>query len=248
MNGNKENSRIVKTYVCRCGEVNRFSFETDFNFMEVRIDAHCQGCGKEISISVEKHVAANGNDSSYPQNGYQNQNNNYSNGYGNGYSQPSYQAPSYPSPSSILEPQSPVPSPEPQSSPSSGMMDFNFDALTSAVESMPSTPAPSPEPIAAVQDYTDYASPAPQIEVAETLNSLTPDIMQDAGSEVPEISEPAPLPLATTVIQTPAKKIIQEVEKEEDKDLLSCSNEVEEMNKDVTPDDQEAFIDLFGRL
>jgi hypothetical protein len=254
VNGNKENSRIVKTYVCRCGEVNRFSFETDFNFMEVRIDAHCQGCGKEISISVEKHFG-NGNDSSYPQNGYQNQNNNYSNGYGNGYNQPSYQAPSYPSPSSILEPQSSVPSPssEPQSSPSSGMMDFNFDALTSAAESMSSTPtsSPAPEPVAAVQDYTNYASPtapSPPIEVAEALNSLSPDIMQDAESEVPEISEPAPLPLATTVIQTPAKKIIQEVEKEEEKDLLSCSNEVEEMNKDVTPDDQEAFIDLFGRL
>lgn len=247
MNGNKENSRIVKTYVCKCGEINRFSFETDFNFMEVRIDAHCQGCGKDISISVEKHFG-NGNDSSYPQNGYQN--NNYSNGYSNEYSQPSYPAPSYPSPSSILEPQSPASSPsEPQSSPSSGMMDFNFDALTSAAESMSSTPAPAPEPTTAVQDYTNYASPtAPQTEVAETLNSLTPDIMQDAGSEVPEISEPAPLPLATTVIQTPAKKIIQEVEKEEEKDLLSCSNEVEEMNKDVTPDDQEAFIDLFGRL
>ena len=248
MNGNKENSRIVKTYVCKCGEVNRFSFETDFNFMEVRIDAHCQGCGKEISISVEKHVASNGNDNSYPQNGYQSQNN-YPNGYGNGYNQPSYQAPSYPSPSSILEPQSPVPSPEPQSIPSSSMMDFNFDALTSAAESISSTPATSPEPITAVQDYTNYESPtAPPIEVAEALNSLTPDIMQDVESEVPEISEPASLPLATTVVQTPAKKIIQEINREEEKDLLSCSNEIEEMNKDVTPDDQEAFIDLFGRL
>ena len=74
MNGNKENSRIVKTYVCKCGEVNRFSFETDFNFMEVRIDAHCQGCGKEISISVEKHVAGNGNGSVlYQQSNYPNE-------------------------------------------------------------------------------------------------------------------------------------------------------------------------------
>jgi hypothetical protein len=129
------------------------------------------------------------------------------------------------------------------------MMDFNFDALTSAAESMSSTPSPAAEPIAAVQDYTNYVSPtAPPIEVAEALNSLTPDIMQDAESEVPEISEPAALPLATTVIQTPAKKIIQEINREEEKDLLSCSNEIEEMNKDVTPDDQEAFIDLFGRL
>ena len=234
MNGNKENARVVKTYVCKCGEVNRFSFETDFNFTEIRIDANCQGCGKDISISVEKHLAGNGNASnanggSYP---FNQANGNYNSNYNGNYS-------SVPS-SSLLESPTQYPQDSSSQAPSTNTIpDFNFDALTTAAESMnPAQDTPTTQATAA----PDYSG------AAEILGSLSSDIVDGVGDEehVPEVAEPAPPPLAAKVFTTPVKKPVEDEVKEEDKDLLS--REEEGYGEEANPDEQEAFIDLFGRL
>jgi hypothetical protein len=254
VNGNKESARIIKTYTCRCGEINRFSFETDFNFTEIRIDACCQGCGKDISISVENHLAGNGNGnangSSYSQNSYSNgySNNSGSQSYNCGYN-PDYSTPS----SSILEspvssnsyPVSSSPSPSSSSSDSSAsssptIPDFNFDALTSAAVTESLAQAQTPTPALATPSYSESAD----------INSLSSDIMQDAEQGVSEIAEPTPVPLATKVVSnpasTPAKRIIAESGKEEEEDLLSQEENM--YGEEAAPDEKEAFIDLFGRL
>lgn len=48
----KETTKISKTFICSCGEQNKFEFETDFDINDVRVEAKCQNCGKEFTISL----------------------------------------------------------------------------------------------------------------------------------------------------------------------------------------------------
>ena len=277
MNGSKENARVVKTYVCACGEVNRFSLETDFNVTEVRIDAHCQGCGKSISISVENFFRSNSNGStpstSSMLNGYASTNGNY-NPYNSSSSYPSQPSSSSPPSNSPYSPpysqypanssdasnsSSSSSSSNDSSSSNSGMMDFNFDALTNAATDAASSMSPisteqnSSSQTATAAQSSSYseasASSASYSDNAEVINSLSSDIMQDAESPVEEVAEPAP-PALAKVVQTPAKRIIEAEKKDEEEDLLSQeeNNYGTAENSDAPSEDQEAFIDLFGRL
>ncbi|MEM2974102.1 MAG: hypothetical protein QW112_00525 [Candidatus Micrarchaeia archaeon] len=235
VNGNKENSRIVKTYVCKCGEVNRFTFETDFNFMEIRIDAHCQGCGKEISISVERHVENNTANGNIYRN-YNNYKEDYiEKEYDKRYSQ-QYLSQSYSHQPSILELQSQSSSQYEQPSASGAnpnIIDFNFEALTSAVESMSASQAPRPGTTSTIENTNAGMS---------FIDSLSSEIMQD-GAESVEAVTASPTP--ATIPYSPAKRIVENA-KDEEEDLLSKEDEY--YGEEATSEEKEAFIDLFGRL
>jgi len=220
VNSYKENARVVKTYVCNCGEVNKFSLETDFDVTEVRIDAHCQGCGKEISISVENFFRASGNTNI---NNYSQQSNNT-----NHYGSNTHNNQNYSNNSNSQNSYCPASS-DSSASTQAGMQEFNFDALTSAAGSM----STSSTEVQQTQNQNN-----------DVINSLSDDVMQEVDSNAPEVAE-SPVPLATNI--TPARKIINEVEKEEEKDLLS-EQEDGSYGEEASSDEQEAFIDLFGRL
>ena len=268
MNGSKDNAKIVKTYVCKCGEVNRFSFETDFNFNEIRIDACCQGCGKDISISVENYFKN-------PINGISNINgnvangagtNNICNGYGtynnntnSSYSQPSYSQSTYPSSSSSQSSYS-TSSPSTTDTSAQAMQEFNFDALTSAAGSISEPSAlesasSNTSSSSASNTYADSSgsnsssgssnAPIDYAGIADTLGSITSEIISNDEPELPEVAEPAPSLLAKNVVTTAPTKKVEEV-KEEDADMLS--KEEEYYGEDASTDEKEAFLDLFGRM
>jgi hypothetical protein len=127
------------------------------------------------------------------------------------------------------------------------MIDFNFDALTNAA----TNEASSMSPVSTEQNSSSQtsASPVSYSDNAEVINSLSSDIMQDTEPPVEDVAEPAP-PALAKVVQTPVKRIIEAEKKDEEEDLLSQEehNYGTDGNNDAPSEDQEAFIDLFGRL
>ena len=50
---NQDSSKITKVFSCKCGNVNRFEFDTNFDVGKMIIVGKCTNCGREIKIRIE---------------------------------------------------------------------------------------------------------------------------------------------------------------------------------------------------
>lgn len=52
----KETLKVAKTFMCVCGAMNKFEFETDFVLSEIKINVRCQSCGAEKELSLSDFI------------------------------------------------------------------------------------------------------------------------------------------------------------------------------------------------